>query len=159
MCKNSILCFWRLYLRFFVFRKLSGKRKFSKDNFLPFLLLFYFGAILWLFCGINWIKKVSVLIFLSGLHPHLFPIFRPFSSASREFRDVVTFTTQDRSRRPAEIHCVLGGNKSSRPIAWTWWKSVAFLGEIKSQCLTVRTQGKPKILGFYISFKNLVAPI
>ena len=87
------------------------------------------------------LKKVSVLIFLSGLHPHLFLILGRFNSASQEFRDVVTFTTQDRSRRPAEIHCVLGGNKSSRPIAWTWWKSIALLDEIKGQCLVVRPQG------------------
>ena len=90
------------------------------------------------------------MIFLSGLHPRLLPYFRPFSSASREFRDVVTFTTQDRSRRPAEIHCVLGGNKSSRPIAWTWWKSVALLGEIKGQCLVVKTPGEHQNSKFYM---------
>ena len=137
MCKTRFFVFGNCYLRFLCSENCQESINLAKTIFCHFWLLFYFGTILWLFRGINWIKKVSVLIFLSGLHPHLFPIFRPFSSASREFRDVVTFTTQDRSRRPAEIHCVLGGNKSSRPIAWTWWKSVALWGEIKGQCLVV----------------------
>ena len=41
--KNSILCFGDCYLHFFVSRKLSRKRKFSKDNFLPFLI----AVLLW----------------------------------------------------------------------------------------------------------------
>src|SRR3569623_796748 len=77
------------------------------------------------------LKKVSILIFLSGLLPRLFPYYRQSNSESPEFRDVATFITHDRSRRPAEIHCVLSGNKSSRPIALTWWKSVALVGEIR----------------------------
>ena len=99
-CVKLDSLFWRLYWQFFVSRKLSGKRKFSKDNFLPFLIavLLWCNIVVVLWYKLN--KESFSFDILSGLHPRLLSYFRPFSSASREFRDVATFTPRDRSRRP-----------------------------------------------------------
>ena len=100
VCKKLDSLFWRLLFTFFVSRKLSGKRKFSKDNFLPFLI----AVLLW--CNI-----VVVLWYKLNKESFSFYIFIGFAPAFISYFQTVQFSVTRIQRR--------GNVYYTRPIAKT----------------------------------------